>query len=398
MNLELGPILRALRHSKGAASLLVLEVALGLSVAVYASALGEWTRGDDLRRVGFDETRAAFVRVFHAAPPRSAAEADAFRRADRAALRETLGVEAVAAVRMDPVIANLPDVVEVPGATPRAFAWRVEGDENIFDALGLSVIAGRSPTRADVDAPGETPVVLSQDLASKLFSKASAIGAHVHSRVLGRDAVVVGVVRAHTVLADDEPHSILYYPALFPLVAEARYVVRFAPGALAVIVPQLKESLGRSGAGEVASIEPLRPPNPESVNGPVADALARSVALVAWCIMLLGVFATSSSLVAARREEIRVRRALGARKTDIVRRFLTENALLTTGGLAMGAGMTFGLAALVHRLAPHTSIVVGARAVAAGAALFAVGSLAAASVPALRAAKVRTTASQRAKP
>jgi putative ABC transport system permease protein len=44
-----------------------------------------------------------------------------------------------------------------------------------------------------------------------------------------------------------------------------------------------------------------------------------------------------------RRKQIGVRRALGARKTDILRYFVTENVLITSGGVVAGLVLAVGL-------------------------------------------------------
>jgi putative ABC transport system permease protein len=47
--------------------------------------------------------------------------------------------------------------------------------------------------------------------------------------------------------------------------------------------------------------------------------------------------------VSQRRKQIGVRRALGARRGDILRYFLVENVLITTLGIALGAALAVGL-------------------------------------------------------
>jgi putative ABC transport system permease protein len=49
-----------------------------------------------------------------------------------------------------------------------------------------------------------------------------------------------------------------------------------------------------------------------------------------------GIVGMTMLRIAQRRKQIGVRRALGARRADIVRYFITENVLITTGGIAAG--------------------------------------------------------------
>ena len=56
--------------------------------------------------------------------------------------------------------------------------------------------------------------------------------------------------------------------------------------------------------------------------------------------------------VAERTREIGVRKALGAKRNDILSQFLVEAATLSTIGAAIGIGLGIGLAELVAALTP----------------------------------------------
>src|SRR4029079_16380754 len=64
-----------------------------------------------------------------------------------------------------------------------------------------------------------------------------------------------------------------------------------------------------------------------------------TVALIA----LIGALAVSSFIVAARRRDVGVRRALGARRRDILRYFLVEASLMAALGLGVGLVISLGL-------------------------------------------------------
>jgi putative ABC transport system permease protein len=49
-----------------------------------------------------------------------------------------------------------------------------------------------------------------------------------------------------------------------------------------------------------------------------------------------------ASFLGVRTKQIGTRRAVGARKIDIIRYFMVENLLLTTAGVAIGALLAFG--------------------------------------------------------
>jgi len=59
-------------------------------------------------------------------------------------------------------------------------------------------------------------------------------------------------------------------------------------------------------------------------------------------ITALGIVGMASFWVTQRRKQIGTRRALGATRGSILRYFLTENFLITTGGLVLGAVLSYG--------------------------------------------------------
>ena len=58
-------------------------------------------------------------------------------------------------------------------------------------------------------------------------------------------------------------------------------------------------------------------------------------------VTALGVVGLATFLVNARRKQIGTRRALGARRVDVVRYFMVENGLLTVLGVTVGAVFAF---------------------------------------------------------
>ena len=65
------------------------------------------------------------------------------------------------------------------------------------------------------------------------------------------------------------------------------------------------------------------------------------------CLLIVvtasGIVGMSTLWVAQRRKQIGVRRALGARRVDILLYFVTENVMITTGGIAAGTMLALGL-------------------------------------------------------
>jgi putative ABC transport system permease protein len=66
-----------------------------------------------------------------------------------------------------------------------------------------------------------------------------------------------------------------------------------------------------------------------------------TVLLVA--IASLGIFGLATFNVSTRTKQIGTRRAVGARKVDIVRYFMIENGLITTGGVVVGCSFALAI-------------------------------------------------------
>lgn len=65
-----------------------------------------------------------------------------------------------------------------------------------------------------------------------------------------------------------------------------------------------------------------------------------------------GIVGLASLWVAQRRKQIGVRRALGARRRDILVHFLTENLMITAAGVALGLTLAVGLNGALTRVTP----------------------------------------------
>jgi putative ABC transport system permease protein len=105
----------------------------------------------------------------------------------------------------------------------------------------------------------------------------------------------------------------------------------------------------------------------------------------------LGILSIMILLVRARRLEIGIRRAVGARKKDIVRQFLIESGLMATAGGAAGTLAALGVLTVVYRLGEFPSVYHPALISGALAGSAALGILAGA-YPAWQAANVEVLA------
>jgi putative ABC transport system permease protein len=281
----------------------------------------------------------------------------------------------------------------------------------IMDVLGLHLVRGRmfnadsvlpAPPYADVSHPDFGPeVVITEDLANKLYGNGErALGKPMYFSLLnGGTATVVGVVELLQAAPPLAPGDIVYDVVLTPAVPpgpNAIYLVRTQPGRLDAVMARVWKELEPLQHGRtVDSMDTLAA---QAARARVADrtdavilAILSSFVLV---VTMLGLFGFASFAVTSRTKEIGTRRAIGARRSDIVKMFLLENWLITTAGIFIGSIATLAFAVQLHTLLelprmPSAFLV-------ASMGLIWIAGLLAALMPALRGARVPPAVATRA--
>ena len=230
---------------------------------------------------------------------------------------------------------------------------------NLFAALGVQPLAGRSFT--DEDSDGSAPVVLGHGLWQRRFGGDRAIvGSAI--QLNGRARTVIGIMPPAFKLpldfSDERPaemwvpidvtasnwtsrgdHSLIGIVRMRPGVAPARGTLALR----SIEEKWVRDGLWRDTDNRWRSALPVK----DLVLGDVRTALW--VLLGAVAVILLIACANVANLVLARSDdrhrEIAVRTALGASTSRVVRQLLTESTLLSTLGALAG----LALAALALR-------------------------------------------------
>ena len=127
----------------------------------------------------------------------------------------------------------------------------------------------------------------------------------------------------------------------------SRYLVRAKPGRLDAAMLAATPTLYK--------VNPMRVLDEDSVRS-FADIRAKAydadrgmailmgvVALILLCVTAAGIVGLTSFWVGQRHRQIGVRRALGARKVDILRYFQLENLLIAGSGVLLGIALAIGL-------------------------------------------------------
>ena len=353
--MELRPILSAMRRNKFGALLIATQMAVTLAFLANAITLVEHRASWSSRPSGIDETDIFILTsesVDHLSDvaPREAA--------DIAALRALPGVVDAYTTNMYPMQGGgwIDTVTLKPDQkTPTAITAHYMGDEHGLNTMGLKLIAGRAFTAADIEQkrpdgdPAFSGLILSKALAEKIFPNENPLGKMIYfdseqpSPIIGIVDRLMGPMTIATgVFPQYEEFSII---SPIHLVGETNnYMLRVQPGQLASVM--------KAAEAKLYSLDENRIVRTKSMEQVRADAYRGDhgliVLLACLCGALLivtafGIIGLTSYWVAQRRQQIGIRRALGATRQAIVRYFQTENFMIAAVGSAVGIAFAIAL-------------------------------------------------------
>jgi len=275
----------------------------------------------------------------------------------------------------DAVIAAVPQALAVSMQsgfpTPVAeiqYGTNALGDVTVFGVTApYQVVQDYSFDRgrplSDVDVAQRRPVaVIGADVADKLFENVDPVGKDI--RILGRHFSIVGVVaKKGNVLGQSFDGFVL-----LPLPTFESLYGRRKTTAVSVKMARPEDVASGMAAAEGAMREShhLRPSEESDFSVETADALiefwksltkilfAVIPAIVAIGIVVGGIVIMNIMLmsVSERTREIGVRKALGAKSSDIRRQFLAEAIVLATVGGLTGVAVGWGMAGLIAFASP----------------------------------------------
>ena len=278
---------------------------------------------------------------------------------------------------------------------PAAASERPRSDAAIvspgyFTAMGIPLVDGRTFTARD-DAGTAPVLVVNQAFARRFFPGEEVIGKRIRPGAgldpVMRDIVgVVGDTRQAALGTDADP--IYYFPYKQLPWRIGTIVLRTSVPPASVVSP-VREALGT--LNENVTMQGLRTGEQlaAAVVAPARflTALVGAFAGVALLLTVAGLYGVLSYIVARRRRELGVRIALGAGRTAAVGIVSRGAARLLLPGVVLGAAASFFVARLLGGMV--FGVPAGLPMVVAGAcSAMAVTGLAAAVVPAARAASI----------
>jgi macrolide transport system ATP-binding/permease protein len=254
-----------------------------------------------------------------------------------------------------------------------------------FTTMGIPLVAGREFTRGDNEAAPLVAVV-NEAMVAQYWRGENPVGKRV--QVQGRWMQVVGVAtdsKYRTLLEAAKPF--FYVPLRQNFSGQVNLNIR---------TRQRAETIASALVGEIHALDSgLAPSDVISMREQVTRSTsAQRIAVtllgvfggLALLLAVIGLYGVMSYAVSQSKRELGLRKALGARSSDLVWLVASQGAAMTALGIVLGGGaallLTRPIATLLYHVGPHDALAFGSAFAIMGVASFS-GCL----VPALRAAR-----------
>jgi putative ABC transport system permease protein len=246
---------------------------------------------------------------------------------------------------------------------------------NYQQIANLNVISGRF-FDADEDDHASPVCVLGQAAKTNLFGPQEAVGQYV--KVNEQWLHVVGVAAPQLTAQTQVPgmpttdlNNLIYVPmnaAQFRLEDSLSWVKDEVDGiylqlensndslATADIVRSLL-NVSHKNAGDFRVVVPAELLAEQKRTQSIFDIVMVAIASISLLVGGIGIMNIMLASILERTREIGVRRAIGARQSDIIRQFLIEAVLISFVGGIMGIAFGFGMSRLIALLASWSTIV-----------------------------------------
>jgi putative ABC transport system permease protein len=356
MRLDIRHVAAALRRHRLATLLIGLQIAL--ACAVLCNALFLLTARMHLMSMasGIDEQRLVVVSLQGAGNDLGR---DTLLRIKQA-LRTIAGVESVSMTNAVPFTQQegemgFRSVLDDPRYNQQGHFYVADND--FIRTVGLHLVAGRwlasdEAKNSQSFLPSSPSVLMSRSYAQQIWPGQTSLGQVFFAD--GAQRRVVGLI-------DD-----LARPNPEPLVLNNSVLVTGSDVLGQVFVlrtdPLLRDRLLRQALDAVARVAPDVVVDLE-YSGTLNDLRGRYFAsnramagmlcgIIAAMLLVtaLGIVGLASFWVQQRRRQIGIRRAIGARRSDILGYFQTENFLIVSGGIVLGMVMAFALNIVLMKL------------------------------------------------
>ncbi|WDE13191.1 ABC transporter permease [Thalassomonas haliotis] len=353
-------LVKSLLLRKFTSGLLIIQLAITLALVVNSVILALDTRENLSRDTGMDNENILLVSLH----PTSGnyRDLDYYRsvvREDLSQLARLPGVKFVSAINQLPLrprgaLRNVHDLDNPEQERSDTYLQDVKvffGNKNLADALGLSLLEGRYLNQGDQRDFGsdERPnIVISESLKLSLYGEKSAIGQETNR---GRIVGVIRDISFNPTLPEDKQYAVFDNTLMESVFVARYYVLSVEPGQMSTVRNQVSDT--------ILAVQPERDifrvfTMAEHLERFYRDDQGLADLFLLLCALMLLVTAISSYAyaqfhISRQKKYIGIRRALGARKRDILLYVLTENALICVLGCLLGVVTVIGFNVLLSQ-------------------------------------------------
>jgi putative ABC transport system permease protein len=342
--MEIRPILSALMRNRAGAILVALQIAITLAIVVNAIYVTQQRVEKIGRPTGLDDQNIFYMTVTGFAKD---FDFQGMVREDMLLLRQMPGIVDAAPIKQVPLTGSGSSTTffSQPGEKgEESPANYYSTDDHGVTTLGATLSAGATFDPAAVelrntDLPGFPAVaIVTQGLATALFPKQNPLGKTFYDnhstpyRIVG----VIGHMHGSWV-GWDKVDRVMLAPIIGPGPG-TQYIVRTSPGEIDRVMAATEDALRQRDPNRViGKLHKLSDRKKRSYAGD--SFMAVTLTTVTGLVLVfsaLGIFGLATFNVNNRTRQIGTRRAIGARKSDIVRYFMVENWMVTTLGVVVG--------------------------------------------------------------
>ena len=358
MNLK--ALIKSLLLRRFTTGLLILQLAITLGLLVNSAILAFDTRANLARSTGLDLDNILIVSTH----PTSGnyRDLDYYRSIateDLAQLRLIPGVNSVSVTNQLPLtrrgmLGNVNDIDNPEQARTDKYLQNAKitlVDEHFADAMNFTLLEGRLFNRddqLDFDVDQRSNVVITESLSNALYGEDSAIGKETnHGRIIG----VIGDVILDPTLPLDKQYGVFANTIMKYIFIGRYYVLNVEPGQMQSVRNQVIDTiLSVQPERDIFSVSTMA----ENLKRFYRDDQGLADLFLLLCGLMLFVTAISSYAysqfhISRQKKFIGIRRALGARKKDILLYVLTENWLVYSLGCMLGGIVALGFNVLLSQ-------------------------------------------------
>jgi putative ABC transport system permease protein len=349
------PILSALLRNRTGAVLVAVQIALALAILVNATYIVKQRIDTINRPTGLDEANLFAIDAFGFTARYDHASAV---HADLAWLRSLDGVESASVSNAIPLSmsGSASPIYRTPDRSNsgRLFSMDFQTDEHGIETLGTHIIAGRNfraeeilpPLSASHQDQPIPSIIVTESLAKRVSPDGNAVGKTIYD-AYGRPTTIIGVtanIYSGPWANAWEAENTVFLPEM-PLTWGFDYLVRAKPGRIEEVMQTVRQQMpARNLDRVVKGVHPLSMFKKwVYLDERVTVIFLAITTTLLLAIAALGIFGLATFNVSTRTKQIGIRRAIGARKRDVIQYFMVENGVVTTAGILTGCALALAM-------------------------------------------------------